>query len=132
MVNVIEKLIGKMFQTVIIPDWKEIDNSSDLDQLIQESYKKPVIIFKHSTACGISQSVKLQLEEDHGEYLDGFQIYFLDLLENREMSDKIADRFNVIHQSPQVILLINGKVVYHASHHAIKAEVLAEEAGKLV
>ncbi|TNF08335.1 MAG: DUF2847 family protein, partial [Bacillota bacterium] len=51
-------------------------------------------------------------------------LYFLDLLNHRDVSNEIANRFQVVHQSPQLILIKNGVAVYNASHSEIQAEVL--------
>lgn len=104
--------------------WKEITDLETLDTLTQESYKKPVAILKHSTSCGISRMVLRNFEQEYDLKEEDYNLYFLDLLRYREISNKIASRFNVPHQSPQLIILKEGKVVYDASHSEVKAESL--------
>src|SRR5690606_1441056 len=104
--------------------WKEITDLETLDTLTQESYKKPVAILKHSISCGISRMVLRNFEQEYDLKEEDYNLYFLDLLRYREISNKIASRFNVPHQSPQFIILKEGKVVYDASHSEVKAESL--------
>jgi len=104
--------------------WKEITDLETLDTLTQESYKKPVAILKHSISCGISRMVLRNFEQEYDLKEEDYNLYFLDLLRYREISNKIASRFNVPHQSPQLIILKEGKVVYDASHSEVKAESL--------
>ncbi len=106
-------------QEPIHKDWKSLRSAADLDAAIAESYQYPVALFKHSTSCGISSMAKWNLEKDWDFGTEEVKFYYLDLLAFRPISNAIADQLNVIHQSPQVILLRNGEVIYHTSHHAI-------------
>lgn len=103
--------------------WKSLTAEAQLDDLVKESYERLVFIFKHSTRCGIS-SMTLRRFESELEATDNYGMYYLDLLAYRSISDKIAERFQVWHQSPQLIVLQNGKLVHHSSHHSISAGVL--------
>ncbi len=103
--------------------WVHLEDLGQLKDIVVESENKPVLIFKHSTRCSVSRMALRQFEN---EFLDQSKItpYFLDLLEHRDVSNAIAEQFGVLHQSPQVILLRNGKVLYDASHSSIDAEDL--------
>ena len=104
-------------------EWIPLETIEQLDTIVQESYEMPVLIFKHSTRCSISRFALKRFESEFD--LQGKVItYFLDLLNYREISNEIAVKFGVQHQSPQVLLLKNGKVVYHDSHDGIEAEEL--------
>ena len=103
--------------------WIPLTTLSQIDQLMEESHKKPLLIFKHSTRCGISRSVLKQFENEF-DLADAVDAYYLDLLEYRPISSAIAEQFSVTHQSPQLILLNKGKVVHHASHSDIDAQLL--------
>lgn len=109
--------------------WHPLTDEQQLNALSDESKKKAVIIFKHSTRCGISRMVLKSFEKDF-EVRAGdeekYKLYFLDLLANRNISDEVAKRFEVQHESPQVIVLKNQKVEHHASHHGIQVEKLDE------
>jgi bacillithiol system protein YtxJ len=80
------------------------------------------IIFKHNTTCPISRSVKQKLEQEADQLPQNAPFYILDLLANRNISDSIADTFNVTHESPQLLLIKNGKCIYHESLYNISAE----------
>lgn len=100
-------------------DWKVLDTEAQLDQVIKDSHNKPVVLFKHSVTCGISAGAKHALESAWDFTPDELDFYYLDLLSFRPVSNKIAEIFKVIHQSPQVILIKDGKAVYDTSHHSI-------------
>ncbi|RZJ30432.1 MAG: bacillithiol system redox-active protein YtxJ, partial [Flavobacterium sp.] len=95
--------------------------------LSETSFEKPVFIFKHSTRCGISRMVLKNFESNYSLSDDEIEPYFLDLLSHRGVSNEIAGRFNVVHQSPQLILLRNGECHYTASHSDIDAAELKEK-----
>jgi bacillithiol system protein YtxJ len=104
-------------------DWIPLQTLEQLDVIVQDSYEKPILIFKHSTRCSISRFALKRFENEF-ELQEKVITYFLDLLNYREISNEIAFKFGVQHQSPQVLLLKNGKVVYHDSHDGIEAEEL--------
>jgi bacillithiol system protein YtxJ len=99
-----------------------------LDEIIAISNEKPVVIFKHSTRCIVSRTALKQFETETLQYNvfteDNVLFYFLDLLEHRDISNEIASRFGVYHQSPQLLLIKEGKCVYDVSHSAIDAKEL--------
>ena len=104
-------------------------NLTSIDQLleIQEQSKiTPVVIFKHSTRCVISRMVLREFERNFPEKGSSGNLYFLDLLAYRNISNKIAATFQVFHQSPQLIVIKNGEGVYHASHNEIKANAIKD------
>ncbi len=98
--------------------WEALNEINQIDQLIDESLKNRVVIFKHSTRCGISRAV-LKSFEKQTQVKPDVKYYYLDLLNYREISNTLASRFEVIHQSPQVIVLKNGKVITQGSHYEI-------------
>lgn len=107
--------------------WNALTSNSQLDEIEKESKKKTVSIFKHSTRCGISRMVLRSFEEDmKGLNTNAHKMYFLDLLANRDVSKEVAERFSVIHESPQWIVLKDKKVVHQASHHSINAEDISD------
>ncbi|MEE9372872.1 MAG: bacillithiol system redox-active protein YtxJ [Saprospiraceae bacterium] len=108
----------------MISTWKILENIEQLDQAIQDSHQKPIVFFKHSVTCGISAKAKFMLEQGWGFDEDLFDFYYLDLLSNRAISNEIANRFNVHHKSPQIIILKGGKSVKDMSHHRISASSL--------
>ncbi len=102
--------------------WKQLNSEQQLKEIIEESNTIPVALFKHSTRCSISSMAKTRLERDWDLKEDQISIYYLDLLAYRNVSNAIADTLVVEHQSPQLILVKNGKAVYNASHSSISVE----------
>ena len=103
--------------------WIPLISIEQLAELTEQSFEKSVLIFKHSTRCGISRNVLKQFETEY-DLSDTVDAYYLDLLEYRPISSAIAEQFSVTHQSPQLILMKNGHVVHHASHSDIDAQLL--------
>ena len=104
-------------------DWRPLTDIGQLNEIINESTQKPVAIFKHSTRCGVS---RMSLKEFESEFdlHDFVTPYFVDLLENQQVSAAIEKRFGIEHQSPQLILIKNGEPIYDASHGNIYADDL--------
>jgi bacillithiol system protein YtxJ len=104
-------------------NWTELTDLLQLTELTAISKEKPVVIFKHSTRCSISRMALKQFEKEY-DLEDAVDAYFLDLIAHRDISNEIASRFNVYHESPQLILIKNGQAVYDVSHSDIDAEAL--------
>jgi len=103
--------------------WTPMEHLGQIEEIIALSEQIPVIIFKHSTRCSIS---RMALKNFESEYVLGENVaaYFLDLISFREVSNEITSRFNVVHQSPQLLLIVGGKSVYDVSHSSIDAQEL--------
>lgn len=101
-------------------NWMNLEYIEQLNTIVQKSNEKPIIIFKHSTRCGISRMVLKQFEKEYN-LENRVEAYLLDLLNYRDISSAIATQFGVNHQSPQILLIKDGSAVYHASHHDINA-----------
>ncbi|MDL2144636.1 bacillithiol system redox-active protein YtxJ [Flavobacterium tructae] len=104
-------------------NWTQLTDVAQLMEIEAISNEKPVVIFKHSTRCSISRMALKQFEREYA-LEDTVGAYFLDLIAYRDVSNEIASRFNVYHESPQLILIRNGKAVYDVSHSDIDAEAL--------
>lgn len=107
----------------IIP-WKSLSTLNQLEDIAVRSAERPQVIFKHSTRCGISRMVLGNFERGYDLEEGKVDLYFLDLINFREVSSEIATKFQVWHESPQMIIIKNGETLYHASHSAIDAEIL--------
>jgi bacillithiol system protein YtxJ len=112
-------------QSVSKVGWRPLTDLGQLNEIIDLSTEKPVLIFKHSTRCSISRMVLKQFENEF-DLQNKVIPYFLDLLEFRNVSNEIASRFGVTHKSPQIILVNDGKAVYDRSHESIEAKDLAD------
>ena len=110
----------------MITSWKNLESLDDLHQIVEDSKQKPIVLFKHSTRCGTSLHAKHRLESEWDFEEGELDFYYLDLLQHRDISNGIADQFNVVHQSPQIIILKNEQVVYHISHNAISVDRIKE------
>lgn len=109
--------------------WIQLTEMETLEEIAETSKEHTVAILKHSTSCGISRMVLRQFEQSYDLKDQQMKLYFLDLLAYRDISNKIASRFNVPHQSPQILVIRNGKVIFDASHSSIQAEKLKEFIG---
>jgi len=92
-----------------------INNRETLDKLLTDSRSKPVVIFKHSNSCGISASAYREMEKLEG------QVNLLEVQTARDVSRELADLTGIRHETPQVIVLKDGKAVWNASHFDVKA-----------
>ncbi|RBN50621.1 bacillithiol system redox-active protein YtxJ [Flavobacterium psychrolimnae] len=107
-------------------NWNELTDLGQLNEIIAASNEKPVAIFKHSTRCSVSRMALKQFENEFNSS-DKVTPYFLDLIAHRDISNEIATRFGVFHQSPQLILIKEGKAIYNVSHSDIDAEELGKK-----
>lgn len=103
-----------------------LDKMEQFDEIDLISQTKPVVIFKHSTRCSISRIVLKQFETEFNFPKEKIDWYLLDLLNHRDLSNEIASRYNVVHQSPQIVVIRNGKAVFNESHDSISAEDLKQ------
>jgi len=104
-------------------NWIPMQDLGQIEEIIALSEQMPVIIFKHSTRCSISRMALKNFESEY-DLGESVAAYFLDLISFREVSNEVASRFNVVHQSPQLVLIVGGKSVYNVSHSSIDAQEL--------
>lgn len=107
-------------------NWIPLTTASQLDSIKNASADKPQVIFKHSTRCSTSSMVLNRLER--AAVPENVDFYFLDLISYRHISNKIAEDFNVHHESPQVLIIRDGECIYDESHMAITIDEIAEQA----
>lgn len=100
-------------------NWIPLTSIEQLEEIKNLSKNDSVLIFKHSTRCGISSMVIKQFEKLFTEEHQKLKVYYLDLLNYRNISDEIGYTFQVMHQSPQLLIIKNGVAVYNASHYEI-------------
>lgn len=118
-------LINKLFggnsepkEEKILP-WIALNDLSQLESIANKSKTKTQVVFKHSTRCGISRMVMNQFVEAYGLTENDLDLHYLDLLNYRDVSNEVGYKFQVMHQSPQILVIKNGVVVAHASHGEI-------------
>ncbi|MDD7887338.1 bacillithiol system redox-active protein YtxJ [Flavivirga sp. 57AJ16] len=100
--------------------WIPLNEMPQLDFIEKKSATKTQVIFKHSTRCGISSMVIKQFVNHYHLTEKDLDLYYLDLLNYRALSNEVGSKFQVVHESPQLMVIKNGVVVAHASHGAIQ------------
>lgn len=106
--------------------WTEIINEKQLERIVECSQSIPCVIYKHSTKCSQSEMMKYVLEADWSFDSEEIKPYLLDIVKYQQIAGKIADKFEVYHQSPQILLIKNGICTYDADHLEISLEELKE------
>ena len=104
--------------------WIPLINVIQIDEIKEKSLQRPQVIFKHSTRCSVSSMAKNRLERI--EPPQNVDFYYLDLIQYRSISNKIAEDFSVYHESPQILLIKNGECTYDESHSGISMEEIIE------
>ncbi|WP_142785768.1 bacillithiol system redox-active protein YtxJ [Changchengzhania lutea] len=102
----------------ILP-WIALNTTSQLDAIASKSLTKTQVIFKHSTRCGISRMVMNQFVDGYDLTENDLDLYYLDLISYRDVSHHVGTQFQVMHESPQLLIIKNGVSVAHASHGQI-------------
>ena len=125
--HLVEEVVQQQIQDILVEDkimnWIKLEQESQLEQIVALSHIKPQAIFKHSTRCSISTVAKNRLDNSSVDEID---FYYLDLLAFRNISNSIAEKFNVYHESPQIILIKNGECIYVESHSGINIQDIVE------
>lgn len=108
--------------------WHVLNQEAQLEAIGEASFSRPQLIFKHSTRCGISAEVLERLDLAGSRLTEAMDVHYLDLLAFRPVSNQVAAQWSVPHQSPQAILLVEGRVAYQASHFSIMPEEILRRA----
>lgn len=107
-------------------NWKHLDTLASLELASLLSDEQDVLLFKHSTTCSISQMAKLRLENNWDFSENEIVPFYIDLKSYRDVSNAIAEKYSVAHESPQVLLIRKGTCIYDASHFDISVEEIKE------
>lgn len=107
-------------------NWIPLESINQVQSIRDRSFEIPCLIFKHSTRCNVSAIALYRLESDWDFSMDEMEVYFLDLIKHREVSNYISEFFDVFHESPQALIIQNGACVYDASHMDISVADLKE------
>jgi bacillithiol system protein YtxJ len=97
-------------------------NPEQFEALLEASSQRPIAIFKHSRSCGTSAQAHEELEAFLLNDGCDADVHLVDVLMNRQLSQAIAARFHVRHESPQLLVVRNGQVRWHGSHFRVTAE----------
>lgn len=107
--------------------WKSIGSLSHLQEILHHSVQQPALIFKHSTRCPVSSRAYFELERATDALIKHqVDIYYVDVIADRQLSNDIARVLDVIHQSPQAIFIKNKEVVWDDSHSGVSQETLEQ------
>jgi bacillithiol system protein YtxJ len=114
-------------------NWVQLTATKELEQLKELSKNNLILIFKHSTKCGTSRTVLSRFERAwREEEMKKVKPYFLDLLVHRDVSDKIEEGFGIIHESPQLLLIKDGKCIFNVSHYGVDYMFLKNKLFKIL
>jgi len=112
------------FYSIAVMNWIQLTSAQQLEEIKEKSNTKPQVIFKHSTRCSVSSMAKNRLERK--AFPEQADFYYLDLIANRQVSSQIERDFSVYHESPQILVIKNGKCVYDESHSGISMEEIKD------
>ncbi|GIV61177.1 MAG: hypothetical protein KatS3mg044_0043 [Rhodothermaceae bacterium] len=120
----INKLRNALKKALTPPDdpLTPLEREEELEAVLDRSHTEPVVLFKHSLTCGISSMARrevLKLAQEHD-----VPVYEVVVQRARPLSNRIAERFAIRHESPQVLVFRDGQPVFHTSHGAIQTERL--------
>jgi bacillithiol system protein YtxJ len=108
-------------------NWSYISSRKDFKELLERSENQPQVIYKHSSRCSISYLSKQDLEGNMDTLTNIVDMHLLDVIEERDLSQYIAETLDVRHESPQVILIESGRVVWSGSHWEVKGDNIRSE-----
>lgn len=106
-------------------NWLPLESISQVDEIANQSEQSDssaILIFKHSTICSISSMALNRLERKWHITEDRITAYYLDLRKFRDVSNYLEEKFQVKHESPQILLIKNGHCVFNSSHNLISAD----------
>lgn len=106
-------------------NWRTLKDLEGLDTWNDMSFQKPVVFFKHSIRCSISSMAKDRFERGWIYNDEEIIPVYLDLINHRDVSNRIAELYGIDHESPQILLVKNGKCVHTNSHNSIDPSKLA-------
>lgn len=103
-----------------------LNTIEDIDRLLErsKSHSSLIAIYKHSPTCDLSYLAKKKLERDWSFKKDELPVYFIDVIRQRPLSNHVAQKLNIRHESPQILLIKDGVSVYDEDHMAINVEAI--------
>jgi monothiol bacilliredoxin len=110
--------------------WTRIESIDQLNEVLLNVSDRPKLLFKHSTRCGVSSMALNSFENQWESGTEICDLYFVDLLRNRDVSNEIAEITGIMHQSPQAIIIKGKEIIYDATHSSIdsrKIQTLLKE-----
>lgn len=105
-------------------EMQTIESVQEIDTILEKSKEKMQIIFKHSTVCPISRMSHDKMKMDYPLKEENADVYYLGVIEQRPFSNYVAEKLNVQHESPQMIVIKGGKAIFSESHLMIDPKIL--------
>lgn len=105
-------------------NWIPLNTLAQLQEFLISD--NPVVIFKHSTRCSVSAMAKRSLEFDKNLIPEDAKFYYLDLIAHRDISNKIAELWDIRHESPQILVIKGKECIYNASHSDIEMQDIVQ------
>ena len=115
------------FSSDLADYWNVPENASGISEIKDRSHQRHQLIYKHSHRCGTCFFARKQVEKAAGQICNKVDLHFVDVIGSRPVSNSIAQKWDVRHESPQLLLLKGGEVVWHISHGQIKEEAILAE-----
>ncbi|OAB35261.1 hypothetical protein PMSD_13090 [Paenibacillus macquariensis subsp. defensor] len=112
-----------------------IESREELENVLADTYNKPLFLFKHSSTCGVSHIAFYELKKFADFMIESnhpFQFMMVRVHEERELSNEIAERFAVVHMSPQLFLIYKNKATWNTSHGHINMTNMLEAANSVL
>jgi bacillithiol system protein YtxJ len=104
--------------------WIHLTQNAQIEDIKKNSHHKPQLIFKHSTRCSISHLAKSRLDADVEKLQEKYDLYYLDLLQFRQLSNFVAEEFKEHHESPQALVIVAGECILNLTHTEISSREL--------
>ena len=101
-------------------NFNEVEDAAALEELLGRSHEGPVLLFKHSNTCPISARAYRQMQDVKSP------VSLVVVQKSRDISRAVEERTGVAHESPQALLLRDGRVVWSATHFDITADAVEQ------
>ncbi|SMO53679.1 bacillithiol system redox-active protein YtxJ [Gracilimonas mengyeensis] len=105
-------------------NWENIHSEEELDDILMASNQKPQVIYKHSPRCATSFFALKNLKALSAEDARKADFYLVDVIAERSISNLVAEKLGIRHESPQLFIIKNGDVQWHGSHHQVNSDVV--------
>ena len=111
------------------PDLIHLHNLEELDRLLSESHTRPLLLFKHSYTCGVSAEALDELVDHLNEDVIAAgmpepQYAMVTVQTDRDVSNAVSKRLEIRHETPQALLVRDGRVIWSASHFRVTADAM--------
>ena len=102
--------------------WHEVHSADDVNELLLASGHRTQVVLKHSPRCGTSFFAKSSLESMGEDILKTADVHLINVIRSRPVSQYFAEKTGIRHESPQLFVIRNDAVIWHASHYSITEE----------